>query len=218
MSEGLRERKKRETRQRISDIATGLFLERGFDNVTVAEVARVADVSVNTVFNYFKTKEDLLFDREGEMEDLPGKVVRERRPGESALAALRRDFLDAVDTRDYRYGFHEGSDRFARMIAASPSLNARLWTLNEAREEALARTLADEAGADAGDPTPALAAAQICAVLRRLSAYAVQRMIAGETVEAIAPHLRQHAELAFDQLESGIGAYCVRREAAPENA
>ena len=57
MVEGLRERKKRQTRQYISDVATGLFMERGFDAVTVAEVADAADVSVNTVYNYFSTKE-----------------------------------------------------------------------------------------------------------------------------------------------------------------
>ncbi|WP_326640923.1 TetR/AcrR family transcriptional regulator [Streptosporangium sp. NBC_01755] len=85
MSEGLRERKKRETRERISNIATGLFMMRGFDNVTVAEVARAADVSVNTVFNYFGTKEDLLFDRQEEVEDLPSRVVRERGRQDSAL-------------------------------------------------------------------------------------------------------------------------------------
>ena len=62
--EGRRERKKRETRTRISDIATGLFLARGFDAVTIAEIAEAADVSVNTVYNYFPAKEDLFFDRE----------------------------------------------------------------------------------------------------------------------------------------------------------
>ncbi len=63
MAEGLRERKKRQTRQHISDVATGLFLERGFDAVTIAEVAEAADVSVNTVYNYFPAKEDLFLDR-----------------------------------------------------------------------------------------------------------------------------------------------------------
>ncbi|MEU4831293.1 TetR/AcrR family transcriptional regulator [Streptosporangium sp. NPDC023615] len=215
MGEGLRERKKRETRQRISDIATWLFVTKGFDNVTVAEVARTADVSVNTVFNYFRTKEDLLFDRQEEVVDLPSRVVRERRPGESALQALRRDFLDAVDTRHHRYGFHEGGDAFARMLSRSPSLNARLREMNAARELALARTLADEVGAAPGDLTPSLVAAQVCAVLNRLMTRAVERMLAGETLDAIAPDLRRDAERGFALLESGIGDYGVRRPGAP---
>ncbi|MDP9842006.1 TetR/AcrR family transcriptional regulator [Streptosporangium lutulentum] len=216
MSEGLRERKKRETRARISDIATGLFMMRGFDNVTVAEVARAADVSVNTVFNYFRTKEDLLFDRQEEVEDLLGKVVRERKSGESAIEALRRDFLDALDTGHHRYGLHEGSDAFTRMLNASPSLNARLREMGEARERSLAGTLSDETDTDPDDLAPAFAAAQICAVLRALMAYAVQRMLAGETVDAIAPDLRRRADQAFDLLESGLGDYCTRREADPK--
>ncbi|WP_037969796.1 TetR/AcrR family transcriptional regulator [Streptosporangium amethystogenes] len=216
MSEGLRERKKRETRQRISDIAMWLFVTNGFDNVTVAEVARAADVSVNTVFNYFSTKEDLLFDRQGEVEDLPSRVVRERRPRESALQALRRDFLDALDSRHHRYGFHEGSDAFTRMVAESPSLNARIREMNAAREQALARTLADETNADPDDLTPAFAAAQICAVLHRLMTHAVQRMLAGEDLNAIAPDLRRQAERGFELLESGIGDYCAGPRSAPE--
>ncbi|GAA3068442.1 TetR/AcrR family transcriptional regulator [Streptosporangium carneum] len=213
MSEGLRERKKRETRMRISDMATGLFMARGFDNVTVAEVARAADVSVNTVFNYFPAKEDLLFDRQDELVGLLSRIVRERRAGESALQAVRRDFLDALDTRDWRHGFHEGSDLFARMVNASPALTARLREVNELRVEALARTLADEADADPDDLTPRLVAAQICAALHTLAAYAVRRMLAGESVAEIAPGLREQAEHAFRLLESGIDGYCALGEA-----
>ncbi len=210
MGEGLRERKKRETRLRISDMATGLFMARGFDNVTVAEVARAADVSVNTVFNYFPTKEDLLFDRQDEVVELLCRVVRERRAGESAVQAVRRDFLDALDTGHWRHGFHEGSDVFARMISASPALTARLRQMDELRIEALARTLSDEADADPDDLTPGLVAAQIYATLRVLMAYAVRRMIAGESVATIAPDLRESAGHAFRLLETGIGDYCVR--------
>lgn len=212
MSEGLRERKKRETRLRISDVATGLFMARGFDSVTVAEVARAADVSVNTVFNYFPAKEDLLFDRQDEVVDLLGKVVRERMPGEGAVEALRRDFLDALDTGHWRYGIHEGGDAFHRMVSASPALLARLREMDDLRTDSLARTLADEAGADPDDLTPALVAGQICATLHALTAYAVRRMLAGESVAAIAPDLREQAEHAFRLLESGIGGYRVRQE------
>src|SRR5688500_833282 len=122
MDEGLRERKKRQTRRRIADMAMGLFMARGFDQVTVAEVARAADVSVNTVFNYFGTKEDLFLDRQEEVEDLQSRVVRERGKGESVVAAFRRDFMEAIEERDWRYGLNEGADVFGRLVGDSPSL------------------------------------------------------------------------------------------------
>lgn len=81
MAEGLRERKKRQTRQYISDVATGLFLERGFEAVTVAEVADAANVSVNTVYNYFPAKEDLFLDRSKGVIDRLSRWVRGRRDG-----------------------------------------------------------------------------------------------------------------------------------------
>ncbi|GAA3155161.1 TetR/AcrR family transcriptional regulator [Planomonospora alba] len=215
MSEGLRERKKRETRQRISDIATGLFTARGFDDVTVAEIARAADVSVNTVFNYFATKEDLLLDRAPEVEELLARVFRERRPGEGVLDAVRRDFLDAVDSGHYRYGFHEADSGFIKMIESSPSLVARVREMDEARERKLAEAIAEELGTGPGDPAPGLVAAQIGAVLRTVVRYAVRRMLAGETVEAIAPDLRAQGERAFALLESGIAGYATRPAERP---
>ncbi|WP_214417123.1 TetR/AcrR family transcriptional regulator [Sphaerisporangium fuscum] len=207
---GLRERKKRETRQRISDIAMGLFMTRGFDNVTVAEVARVADVSVNTVFNYFKTKEDLFLDRQEWYEDEPSRIVRERRPGESVIAALRRDFLDAIEQRHWRSGLQEGMEVFIRTINESPALTARMRELAERREARFAETLADETDADDDDIRPALVAAQISAVTRTLAAIGMRRKMAGETFEQIASDVRAQAELAFDLLEKGIGDYGVR--------
>ncbi|GGQ09192.1 TetR/AcrR family transcriptional regulator [Streptosporangium pseudovulgare] len=211
MSEGLRARKKRETRLRISDIATGLFMARGFDNVTVADVARAADVSVNTVFNYFATKEDLLLDRAPEVEDLLARVVREREPGETPVTAVLRDFLDALETGHYRYGFHEAGDDFLRMVETSPSLVARVREMGETRERRLAEAIAEEAGADPDDLTPALVAAQINAVLRTVVNHAVRRMIAGERADDILPDLRERAEQAFGLLESGIGGRYTRR-------
>ncbi|NUR90209.1 MAG: TetR family transcriptional regulator [Nonomuraea sp.] len=210
MEEGLRERKKRETRQRIADVAMGLFMTRGFDNVTVAEIARAADVSVNTVFNYFATKEDLFADRQDIAVDLPRKVLREREPGESAVRAFRRDFLEAVEARHWRYGLNLGSDVFARIVSASPSLVAKLREMHVAREEALAGALADELEAEPDDLTPHVVAAQILDTTRILTSYAVRRMSAGEAWETIAPDLRARAEAAFDLLESGSGGYCVR--------
>ncbi|WP_433442755.1 TetR/AcrR family transcriptional regulator [Nonomuraea sp. CA-141351] len=216
MEEGLRERKKRETRQRIADIAMGLFMAKGFDNVTVAEVARTADVSVNTVFNYFSTKEDLFADKQDvAVERAPG-VLREREPGESVVRAFRRDFFDAIDTRDWRYGLNAGADVFARVVSDAPSLVAKLRELHERRENALARALADELEADADDITPRLAATHILNTTRILTHYSTRRLLAGEDWESIEPDLRAQAEKAFDLLESGIGGLLAGKGTAQQ--
>jgi AcrR family transcriptional regulator len=213
---GLRERKKRETRQRIADVAMGLFMQRGFDNVTVAEVARAADVSVNTVFNYFKVKEDLFLDRQDLAEQSLGRVVRDRAPGESMIQAIRRDLLDALDTRDWRYGFSEGSDWFARMVEESPTLVARLREMHENRRAYLAEVLADETDADPGDLTAHLVSAQVCAVIQTLTMHAVRRRIAGESWDEIVPDTRIEADRAFALLEHGIGDYPHETGQAPD--
>src|SRR5918994_7068400 len=92
MEPGLRERKKEQTRQLIADTARRLFAERGFESVTVAEVARAANVAEKTVFNYFPTKEELFYSRLKAFEEELLDAVRERAPGESIVAAVR-DFL-----------------------------------------------------------------------------------------------------------------------------
>ncbi|NRQ39171.1 TetR family transcriptional regulator [Nonomuraea sp. NN258] len=185
----------------------GLFMARGFDDVTVAEVARAADVSVNTVFNYFGTKEDLFADRQDLAVDFPARVVAGREPGESVVRAFRRDFLDAIDTRHWRYGFNLGGDVFARIVQASPSLVARLREIHAERERSLARSLADAFDAAPGDLTPHTVAAQLLAVTRVLQEAAVRQMLAGESWETIAADLRSQAEAAFDLLEHGLGDY-----------
>src|SRR5215213_4327779 len=90
MTPGLRERKKQRTREQIAEAARELFTERGFDRVTVAQVARAAEVSEQTVFNYFATKEDLVYWRLGSFEEELLRTIREREPGESVLEAFGR--------------------------------------------------------------------------------------------------------------------------------
>ncbi len=96
--EGRRERKKQQTRQAISDVATALFMERGFDAVTVAEVARAADVAVQTVFNHFPTKEDLFFDEPGWWKG-PAQAILEAPDGTDQVDALERHYLDEIRER-----------------------------------------------------------------------------------------------------------------------
>ncbi|MFC8667815.1 TetR/AcrR family transcriptional regulator [Streptomyces sp. NPDC057199] len=161
MAEGLRERKKRETRQRISDIATGLFLEHGFVTVTMAEVADAADVSVNTVYNYFPAKEDLFFDRSKGVVDRLSRWVRARRVGESAAGAVLRELREEVEAVSPRVGLMAGYDRFMRVIHDAPALRSRLWSLQQEVHDDLEATLREETDADPDDPTPGLMAGQI---------------------------------------------------------
>jgi len=206
----LRERKKRETRERIADVAMGLFMLRGFERVTVAEVAEAADVSVNTVFNYFRTKEDLFFDRQDVVVESLGRVVAGREPGESAVEAVRRDFGAALERRDWRYGITGGAPDFFRMVTESPALVTRTRQMHEQREDYLARVLADETDADPDDPTPRLVAALLAALTRTVSEEFLRRRLAGEAIEAVIPAVRAAADRAFDLLETGCGAYAVK--------
>ncbi|MGV9497212.1 TetR/AcrR family transcriptional regulator [Streptomyces sp. NPDC003642] len=162
MAEGLRERKKRETRQRISDIATGLFLEHGFVTVTMADVAEAADVSVNTVYNYFPAKEDLFFDRSEGVVDRLSRWVRARDPGESAARAVLRELRAELEAASPRMGLIEGYDRFMRCIDEAPPLRSRLWRIQQEVQENLEAALREETRATAGDPLPGLIAGQIC--------------------------------------------------------
>jgi AcrR family transcriptional regulator len=204
---GLRERKKRETRQRIADVAMGLFMLRGFDRTTVADVAEAADVSVNTVFNYFRTKEDLFFDRQELAVQSLGRVVASRRAGESVVEAFRRDFHEALDERDWRYGTVSGAEEFSRMVADSPALQARMREMSDLRKDHLAQVLAEETDADPDDPTPRFVAAQVVALTQTISLEYLSRRRAGESHAAILPAVRAAVDQAFDLLKSGIGDY-----------
>ncbi|MGC4994715.1 TetR/AcrR family transcriptional regulator [Nocardia salmonicida] len=205
---GLRARKKQQTREQISDRATALFLERGFDRVTIAEVAAAADVAKMTVTNYFPRKEDLALDLGEVYIGQLAAIVRDREPGQSALAALRHAYLTAVAAHDQLIGF--SGEPFARMIADSPALTARVRDFNDDREVALAVALATETGAAPDDITPRVAAAQLAGVLRVLFDEVTRRTLAGEADAEIAAALTRDAEIAFDALEPGLGNYAVR--------
>jgi AcrR family transcriptional regulator len=166
---GRRERKKLQTRQSISDVATALFLERGFDAVTIAEVAGAADVAVQTVFNHFPTKEDLFFD-DVRWVDGPARAVREAAaaPLADVLTACLRAELEGL--RDARY--LSGVVAFTRTLDASPALRARRAHLRERMEELLAEAIAG------GPPDwrARLRAAQYAAAQRVLNAELVRRL------------------------------------------
>ncbi|MFD5317016.1 TetR/AcrR family transcriptional regulator [Streptomyces sp. NPDC127098] len=161
---GLRERKKQQTRQHISDVATGLFIERGFDAVTVAEIAEAAEVSVNTVYNYFPAKEDLFFDRATDSIERPARRVLERFPGESATEAILRGIKQDIEERQPWVGLGEGYGRFIRTVFGSPALLHRLREMQQQTGQRLAEVLRAEAGAAADDRIPELIAEHLMSV------------------------------------------------------
>lgn len=141
----LRESKKRATRQRLSDVATKLFYERGFDAVTVDEIAAAAGVSKMTVFNYFARKEDLLLDREDEVEPLLRAAIAERPRSQSPVRALRR-LIDRLVADEHPFvRVDRQTVAFWHVVLASPALKARLREMSDQTVEILARLLADGA-------------------------------------------------------------------------
>ena len=157
-SDGLREQKKRQTRQRISDVATDMFLARGFDQVTVGEVAAAVGVSEKTVFNYFPNKESLVLDQiEGQIERLVG-AVRDRPKGVTPTAALVSALKD--DARRFYRMIPDAAPRieeFSRMVRGTPALRAAWSEHRNQMVAALAQVIADELQVDCMDPEPLVA-------------------------------------------------------------
>lgn len=201
---GLRERKKLQTAMRIYRTAVALFAEKGFDHVSVQEIADAADVSKMTVFNYFGTKEDLVFKPMEEHFSDAARAVRERAPGESAVEAVRRQLLDMIEARDPSVGLH--SEPFARriraVVMATPVLRERAYLLSEKG----ARELADLLTEETGDTTLALiAAATLTAARQALVEEHHLRIDAGESVDEVAADAAQLAERAFALVEGVSG-------------
>lgn len=186
-----------DTRARIAEHASGLFLEHGFDAVTVADVARAAGVSSVTVFKHFPKKEDLFLDRAGDAADLLRETVQDRGDGVDVVEALRAASMRLLDQRTPLSGTDPRSVPFFRTVAASPSLVAR------ARELAagLQRTLQAELEADeafAGDAV-LLAALLIAGYAAAMTATA-RRVMAGEAFADLDAGHRARLERLFESL------------------
>jgi AcrR family transcriptional regulator len=217
---GRRERKKQATRQHIARIAVALFLERGFDDVSVAEIAEAADVSKVTVFNYFPSKADMLFEL-AESADA-ASVVRDRAPGELPLDAIRRYYFGALERRAEWTCLHDGVERFARVMWNSRALLLAAAQRGREAEHALAIELARAADEtpwevdpftdmDRSRPPEAighrLAASMIHGAFDQLISANAARMLAGQTADEAAPAAIADAELAFELLSTGLGCY-----------
>jgi AcrR family transcriptional regulator len=205
---GLRELKKQRTRQQIGDVARRLFAQRGFEAVTVAEVARAAEVSEATVFNYFPTKEDLFYSGLEAFEEELLSSIRERQPGDSILDAFSRFVLTPrglLAARD-----PEAVERLAaitRVVEESPALLAREQRIFEGYTDTLGALIADETGARPGAVEPWVVANALMGVHRSLVHLSRRLIVAGERNPGLARRVRSEAKKALAALESGLGDY-----------
>ena len=207
-TEGLRARKKRAAREAIAATARRLFAERGFDAVTVAQIAAAADVSEKTVFNYFPTKEDLAF--AGREEGIAQFVaaIAERPPGSSVLDVFRTMTTTVLDV--LVAGGDEDLLVVARIIRGSRTLQERLTVGWESGAAAITAVIATTSEAADDDLVPAIVARTLWFTHRSIFLAALHGLLADEDREQLAAGLRVAADRAYDQLAAGLGAYGKR--------
>jgi len=205
--QGLRERKKRATRDAIAATARRLFAQRGFDAVTVAEIAVAADVSEKTVFNHFATKEDLVFaGGEARLAQLQADIAN-RPAGTSVLDVFRANTEAMLDT--VAAGETDDSLVVPRIVRDSPALQERL-AVGWAREaDTLVAAVAEATGADDDDLVPAIVARTLAWTLITIFRATFDGLLAGDDPAALAIRMRPHAARAYDQLAAGLGEYGV---------
>ncbi|UNS95642.1 TetR/AcrR family transcriptional regulator [Streptomyces tubbatahanensis] len=217
MSEGLRERKKRQTRRRIREVAMRQFVERGFDKVTIAEVAAEAEVSVNTLYNYFEAKEDLVLPPDEASPLRLAEIVRERPTGASPARAVLTRLREEVRGRERQLGLTDGFGQVFEMMRAAPTLTARLEDLGHEMTEALAAQLAAETGTDRDDPTLCAAAGQIGWFHSLVFAEIGRRLVAGRTPDEIATDVLQLLDAVEELLGERAFTYAVRGGTPPKD-
>lgn len=170
--ETLRERKKRLTREAIFEAARRLFTERGFEDVTVAEIADAANISVKTLFTYVRSKDELLFGGEPNVLDAIVTAVVDRRVGQTPLVAAANALLAAVDDKN------GGLAAFQRAIGASPAARSRLRAMWDETEDALTGALTARRDGPRERAARRLVAAQIMVLVRTVTSAEVSDLVA----------------------------------------
>ena len=204
-TEGLRERKKRETREAITRAAWKLFARRGFDAVTVADIARAAKVSEKTVFNYFPAKEDLVIGAGMQRTAALIDAVRARPPGDSIVEPFRRwtmDYLDRVEHDPV-----ESTTAVPRLVMGSDQLRVRLFVGWEREAALLGPVIAEQVGESDDGLVPTVVARTLAWTHRVIFRAAFTRLIDGEDQARVAADLRVEATAAYDLLERGLAGY-----------
>ncbi|MGW0365798.1 TetR/AcrR family transcriptional regulator [Streptomyces sp. NPDC002990] len=200
---GLRENKKLRTRRQLAATALELFLERGFDAVSVADVAAAAEVSKPTLFRYFPSKEDLVLDRFADHQDEAARIVRERAAGQGPVDAVHAHFIAALAERDPITGLCDHPDvlAFERLLYSTASLEVRLAHYTAREVELLAAVLEGEA---VPALTARLAALHLVAVRQELGRENWRRIDAGRSADEVHADAVADAHRAFGMLSGGL--------------
>ncbi len=207
-AEGLRERKRRLTRQRISDVATALFAVRGFDNVKVSEVADMVGVSEKTVYNYFPTKESMVLDQADESIERLARALRERGPGESVSGAVMRALQHDTEVFDRLPDeLVTFIPMFAAMVAATPSLAAALMEIRSRLAAVVAEELAARTEVDPRDPEPQAAGLALAGLGQIAFDARVRYIEQGLRGAALREAVNTDIERAARLLETGLWSF-----------
>jgi AcrR family transcriptional regulator len=211
-AEGLRERKKRQTRQQLTDTATEMFLERGFDAVRVAEIAAACGVSEKTVFNYFPTKESLVLDHaDAAMAALRTDLADPAVPPVDAALRVLADELGAwtswLDAQDDVPEAVAKVQRFGALVSSTPSLRAYQRDTTDRLVAVAAEVLAERAGAHPTDPEPQITATALIGLwqvqFRSLARHLNRTGTSEQLREAVTAEVQRAARL----LSTGLAGF-----------
>jgi AcrR family transcriptional regulator len=198
---GLRERKKRQTREAIAGAAAVLFAERGFDAVTVEEVARAADVSRQTIFNYFRSKEEMLFDRDAQVEAALLAALRDREPGTSLVDVFRAHTCAFWERLETDGALHHD---FWWIVESSPALRDYAESVFGRHARSVALMLASEQRVPEDDPGCHALARMLCGVNVAVLTCGLSRIARGQNVGEVAGEMVVEAGRAYGLLERGL--------------
>jgi len=197
-STGLRELKKERTRRHIADTAARLFAEHGYENVAVTDVARAAEVTEQTVYNYFPVKEQLVTDRDQQVQDRLSDLIRSRPPGVTAAAAVRDYVLGATaGIRDIAPGQWRGE--LGYLAAVSPAVRRLALEMTDRQAAAIAAAISDTSAVP-----PEIAKLQgiaLAGVFQIIISESGRRTLEGQSQAQIAGELHSVAENLLDELD-----------------
>jgi AcrR family transcriptional regulator len=205
---GLRERKKARTRRVIADAAARLFAERGYEQVAVSDVAREAEVSEQTVYNYYQTKEQLVTDLDQAFQDQISRLIRTRAPGTTPAAAIRELVLDAVEGIR-RVPPAQWRGELGYLAAISPTVHRLALEMSDRQAQAIAAVLTETSAV-----TPALARLQgiaLAGVFQIIISEAGRRTQEGQSQDEIADELRPAIEGVLADIDRWLAPGASKR-------